>query len=90
MSFRRPSAPRVEPVPEIVERIKDRTKAVNVQATIAHHRGLSRAFGNPYEAVLNGASTPRRQRELIILRTGWNCQAEYEFGQHTLMGKPCS
>jgi 4-carboxymuconolactone decarboxylase len=24
---------------------------------------------------------------LVILRMGWNCQSEYEFGQHTLMGR---
>src|SRR5205823_3662505 len=26
-------------------------------------------------------------RELLILRTGWRCRAEYEWGQHTLIGR---
>jgi hypothetical protein len=29
---------------------------------------------------VNGALPPR-VRELTILRTGWNCRSEYEFGQ---------
>lgn len=30
---------------------------------------------------------PPRARELAILRTGWNCRAEYEFGQHAALGR---
>jgi hypothetical protein len=29
-----------------------------------------------------GSSLPERDRELIILRTGWRCQGAYEWGQH--------
>ena len=36
--------------------------------------------------MLNATETPRRQRELVILRMGWKCQAVYEFGQHTMYG----
>lgn len=61
--------------------------AVNVLATMAHHPGLSQALGGLAGFVLNEAGVPRRQRELVILRMGWNCQARYEFGQHTLYGK---
>jgi len=60
--------------------------AVNVRATMAHHPGLARAFGKFTNVVLNETHTPSRQRELVILRMGWNCQARYEFGQHTLYG----
>ena len=28
-------------------------------------------------------SLPPREREILILRTGCNCQSEYEFGQHS-------
>jgi hypothetical protein len=37
--------------------------------------------------ILNKGSIPPRQRELVILRMGWNCQSRYEFGQHTLMAR---
>jgi alkylhydroperoxidase family enzyme len=30
---------------------------------------------------------PPREREIAILRTGWRCRSEYEFGQHTRIGK---
>ncbi len=33
------------------------------------------------------SSFPARERELAILRIGWLCRAEYEWGQHVLIGK---
>ena len=41
-------------------------------------------FGNH---VLAKSTLAPRERELVILRTGWNCGAEYEFGQHTVIGR---
>ncbi|GAA4048486.1 carboxymuconolactone decarboxylase family protein [Parerythrobacter jejuensis] len=32
---------------------------------------------------------PEREREMVILRTGWNCKSGYEFAQHTRIGKAC-
>ncbi|ANK82522.1 MAG: carboxymuconolactone decarboxylase [Rhizobiales bacterium NRL2] len=32
---------------------------------------------------------PPRERELIILRTGWLCKAGYEWGQHVEIGRDC-
>ena len=71
----------------MVELSRKRTNAANVNATMAHHRKLGAALGNLYQVVLHECDTPRRQREIVILRTGWNCQAEYEFGQHTIYGR---
>jgi 4-carboxymuconolactone decarboxylase len=31
---------------------------------------------------LRGDGIPLRHRETLILRTGWNCQSNYEFAQH--------
>ena len=33
------------------------------------------------------STLPPRERELIILRIGWLCEAEYEWAQHVLIGK---
>jgi alkylhydroperoxidase family enzyme len=33
------------------------------------------------------STLPPREREILILRIGWLCRSEYEFGQHTLFGK---
>ena len=34
-------------------------------------------------------SLPEREREMVILRTGWLCRSGYEFAQHTRIGKAC-
>ncbi len=60
---------------------------LNIFATLAHHPKLMKrwlVFGNH---VLAKSSLPAREREIVILRIGWLCQAEYEFGQHTVIGK---
>ena len=42
------------------------------------------ALGNH---VLAKSTLPARERELGILRIGWLCRAEYEWGQHVVIGK---
>lgn len=92
MHLRRPATPRVDPIPEVAERARARmsespANAVNVLATMAHNKVISRAIGRFAGTVLTEGAIPPRQRELVILRMGWNCQAVYEFGQHTLFGR---
>ena len=61
--------------------------ALNVFATFAHHPKLMKrwlVFGNH---VLAKNTLPARDRELIILRTGWNCRAPYEWAQHVAIGR---
>ena len=41
-------------------------------------------FGNH---VLAKSTLPARDRELLILRTGWNCRAPYEWGQHVAIAR---
>ena len=36
--------------------------------------------------LLYGGELDPRERELVILRTGWNCQSDYEWGQHKAIG----
>ena len=78
----RPARPRVDPDPEALAEARGHHTA-NVTATIGLHPELHESFQTLGNAVLREASTPRRQRELVILRMGWNCGAQYEFGQHT-------
>ena len=86
MSMARPSRARVDPDPGVLAQNRGQHTA-HVSATLGLHPELSAAFGTFAGFVVNDASTPRRQRELVILRTGWNCGAQYEFGQHTLFGR---
>ena len=61
--------------------------ALNIFRTLAHHPKLLKrwlVFGNH---VLAKNTLPERERELAILRVGWRCGAEYEFGQHTVIGR---
>jgi alkylhydroperoxidase family enzyme len=41
-------------------------------------------FGNH---VLAKSTLPAREREIAILRMGWLCRAEYEWGHHVAIGK---
>lgn len=59
--------------------------ASNIFATFARHPGLFRHW-MPLGGKLLAGKLPARERELLILRTGWNCQAEYEWGQHVRIG----
>ncbi len=61
--------------------------SLNIFATLAHHPKLMKrwmVFGNH---VLAKTTLPARERELLILRTGWNCRAPYEWGQHVAIGR---
>ncbi len=60
---------------------------LNVLATLARHPKLFERFMTFGFYILQEQTLPDRDREILILRIGWLCQAEYEFGQHTLMGK---
>ena len=70
-----------------VARQRGRDRVLNVQRTIARYPALARARA-PFTAhIMGGSALPERERELLILRVGWLCQSEYEFGQHTRFGK---
>ena len=92
MHLRRPSTPRVPPVEKVLAKARENmadspANAVNVLATLATNRTVSKAFGGFAQTLLFHGSVDSRLREIIILRMGWNCQAIYEFGQHTLFGR---
>jgi alkylhydroperoxidase family enzyme len=62
-------------------------RVLNIFGTLAHHPDLLRrwlVFGNH---VLGTSTLPARERELAILRVGWLCRSEYEWGQHVLIAR---
>lgn len=59
--------------------------ALNIFRTIARNPPLTQGFLGLGGRLLLG-TVPARERELVILRTGWRSQSEYEFGQHTGLG----
>jgi 4-carboxymuconolactone decarboxylase len=60
---------------------------MNIFATLAHHPKLLKRWSDFGATLLFGGQLPGRDRELLILRTAWLCEAEYEWGQHVLIGK---
>lgn len=88
--------PRIGPV--TYDETDDRTKemlaalgggmssALNIFTTLAHHPKLLKKWSEFGGVLLYGGELPAREREIVILRTGWNCQSEYEWGQHKIIG----
>jgi len=92
----RPSSPRIAPLveltPELLEIMGGGINSpagtpLNIFGTIAHHPKLLKRFMNFAGLFLNKGLLPAREREIVILRVGWNCQSVYEFGQHTVIGQ---
>jgi 4-carboxymuconolactone decarboxylase len=88
-----PDAPLLPPLPS--EEWNDDVRSIvgsdgptlNIFATLAHHPKLMKrwiVFGNH---VLAKSTLPARHRELLILRTGWNCRSPYEWGQHVAIAR---
>ena len=65
--------PRIDPVdgPEL-----------RVRRTIARHPRVAETWGGNTEYVNRRSPLTPSDRELLILRIGWNCQAEYEWAKH--------
>jgi len=62
-------------------------RVLNIFSTLAKNPDLFMpwiAFG---AHILSKSTLPAREREILILRIGWLCRSEYEFGQHILIGK---
>jgi len=62
-------------------------RALNIFGTLAHHPELLRRWLVFANHVLGKSTLPARERELAILRVGWLCSAEYEWGQHVLVAR---
>jgi len=88
-------APVSTPTPEVTELYdKARLRApdgspLNIFATLAHHPDLLRRWLVFGTHVLAKNSLPQRDRELLILRTGWRCRSQYEFSQHAVIALRC-
>jgi alkylhydroperoxidase family enzyme len=59
---------------------------LNIFATLAHHPRLLKRWSAFGGTLLYRGELAPRDRELLILRTAWNCAADYEWGQHVVIG----
>ncbi len=60
---------------------------LNIFRTLAHHPKLFKRWLVFGAHVLGRSTLPAREREIVILRVGWKCRSEYEWGQHVLIGR---
>jgi alkylhydroperoxidase family enzyme len=60
--------------------------ATHIFSTLVRHPGLFRKW-LPFGGKLLAGKLPARDRELLILRTGWNCRSDYEWAQHVRIAK---
>lgn len=77
-----PVTPRIAPLPA-----KSDTPTLNIFRTLEHNHELFKGFLALGAHLLRGDTLPPREREIVILRTGWRSGSEYEFGQHTVIGR---
>jgi alkylhydroperoxidase family enzyme len=93
-----PPGPRVPPLPRaewppeleaILRPLADSMggRTLNIFATLGRHPELLRRWLVFGTHVLSGSTLPARERELAILRVGWLCRSEYEWGQHVLIAR---
>ena len=88
--------PRIEPVRKDTRTAEQQTflepfeqagQLYNVFKTMANHPALARDWMTFARHILRRNSLDARDREILILRIGWLCRAEYEWAQHVRLGK---
>jgi 4-carboxymuconolactone decarboxylase len=84
--------PRVAPLAddEIDAELRERLgegPVLNIFRTLAHHPKLLKRWLVFGSHLLAKSTLPPREREILILRVGWKCRAEYEWGQHVVIGR---
>ncbi len=93
----RPTEPRIAPITEFDGELAEIMstalthdgRPLNIFGTLGKHPKLLKRFNLLGGFLLNKGMLPPRERELVILRVGANAHAEYEFGQHTVIGRAC-
>jgi len=91
----RPTTPRIEPIENADDEAAEILAGalthdgtpLNVFGVLAHQPKLLKRFNLFGGYLLNKGLLPPREREIVILRIGWLARAEYEFGQHTILGR---
>jgi alkylhydroperoxidase family enzyme len=74
-------------VPDLMESLRREGRVYNIFATLARHPQLLKRWLVFAGHVLGKSTLPARDREIVILRMGWLCRAEYEWGHHVAIGK---
>ena len=62
-------------------------RVFNIFRTLANHPALAKRWMVFANHILGKSTLSVRDRELLILRIGWLCQAGYEWGQHVQIAR---
>ena len=90
------TTPRVSPLPDsewndeardLLESLRRDGQVYNIFRTLARHPQLLKRWLVFGSHILAKSTLPAREREMAILRMGWLCRAEYEWGHHVAIGK---
>ena len=88
--------PRLDPIPtsewtDEIRQLLDPTGSgrptLNLYATLARHPRFYAPRAAQSRYIRTGSTLSGRARELLILRVGWLCGAEYEWAQHVRAGR---
>jgi alkylhydroperoxidase family enzyme len=72
---------------EIMAPFVEQGRVYNIFKTLAHHPDLMRRWLVFANHILGKSTLAARERELVILRIGYLCQAGYEWGQHVQIAR---
>ena len=86
MHMSRPSRARVDPDPTVPAANRGLAGASMV-GTLNLQPEFAASFQVIADSIIKTATTTRRQRGLVILRTGWNHGSQYLFGYQTMLGR---
>jgi len=64
-------------------------EALNIFGVLGNHPDMLKRWLVFATHVLSKNTLTARDRELLILRTGWNCRSRYEWGQHVEIALRC-
>ncbi len=62
---------------------------LNIFGVLGNHPDMLKRWLVFATHVLSKNTLSPRDRELLILRTGWNCRSRYEWGQHVVIAREC-
>lgn len=87
------TTPRIAPLPEdewtdeVRELLPKGVRPLNIFTTLVRHPKLFKRWMVFGGHILSKSTLTARDRELLILRIGALCRSEYEFHQHTRIGR---
>jgi alkylhydroperoxidase family enzyme len=92
----RPVAPRIQPLAgeeltestaTLLDKLRGfRGEDLNLFTTLARHPVVLRKWSAFGSALIHRGELSSQDRELLILRTAWNCNCHYEWLHHVLIG----